>query len=411
MAKPTTLPLWATTGTKVTPSAGQQQAGWSPNDRPPAHWFNWWQNLVYTWFVWIDSKMEDGTNSSAIKFYGVDIVAADTNAYGMKSFGSGTGPGVWGTGGATGGRGGLFTGQDTGAGIYAQGDNVSGSAFGGDFLGGVPNGAGVQATGKGSGSGGNLYGGSNSSGNGGAGGNATGGTSTGSNGDGGTGFIATGGLEHGTGDPGTGGIFRGNGASGTPNVTGAGIYAEAADASGAAGGEFVGGSTGAGIIANGGGASGTPSGQETGVYGKGGDLAPGIQGVGGTGNASCFGGTFTGGDWSGGDGSNGVSGNGGDSTGSNGNGGAGVRGFGGTGNGSGHGGSGGVFSSDTYYGLEASGDATAPAYAAFRIWPQNADPTQANTGDLIITSSGHTDGEGYLKVYNGTAWEKVGVQT
>lgn len=55
MAKPTNLALWATTGTKVEPSAGVKQAGWAANQRPPAQWFNWWMNAVYLWMVWLDA--------------------------------------------------------------------------------------------------------------------------------------------------------------------------------------------------------------------------------------------------------------------------------------------------------------------------------------------------------------------
>lgn len=47
--KPTTLPLWATTGTIVVPSAGTQQAGHVANTSPLAEHENWYKNLVYLW--------------------------------------------------------------------------------------------------------------------------------------------------------------------------------------------------------------------------------------------------------------------------------------------------------------------------------------------------------------------------
>jgi len=47
MAKPSfDAPSWADSGTIVEPSSGKKEAGWSPEERPPAEFLNWWQNRV-----------------------------------------------------------------------------------------------------------------------------------------------------------------------------------------------------------------------------------------------------------------------------------------------------------------------------------------------------------------------------
>lgn len=56
MAKPTNLASWGTGAAPIVePSAGVKAAGWAPNQRPPAQWFNWWMNAVYLWMVWLDA--------------------------------------------------------------------------------------------------------------------------------------------------------------------------------------------------------------------------------------------------------------------------------------------------------------------------------------------------------------------
>jgi hypothetical protein len=204
MAKPTTLPLWATTGTKVTPTAGQQQAGWSPDDKPPAHWFNWWQNLVYTWILWLDGKMTDGSSGTRIGFYGVDSTATGTGA-GLVGHGAGaTGTptnytGVYGDGSTSGaGFGGEFVGSASGAGVSATGG--SGGGTGAVLTGGALSGEGAVVTGGGG------------TGNAGDGIQTTGGASSGANGDGGAGLVATGGAPNGSGTGGNGVTATGNAA-------------------------------------------------------------------------------------------------------------------------------------------------------------------------------------------------------
>lgn len=45
-------------------------------------------------------------------------------------------------------------------------------------------------------------------------------------------------------------------------------------------------------------------------------------------------------------------------------------------------------SSTTDHGLVAQGDTTSPAKSAFRIVPQDAQPTSGEVGDIYVTSAG-----------------------
>lgn len=58
---------WDGEATKVEPSAGQQAEGWEPEQFPPAEYMNWWQNLVYTWILWVTTFFTiDGSDNLTI---------------------------------------------------------------------------------------------------------------------------------------------------------------------------------------------------------------------------------------------------------------------------------------------------------------------------------------------------------
>lgn len=70
MAKPVTLPSWATdtnfssgaesgSSVKLEPSAGVKAQGWIPGNSLPARWLNWWANLVYSWIAYVDGLSTD----------------------------------------------------------------------------------------------------------------------------------------------------------------------------------------------------------------------------------------------------------------------------------------------------------------------------------------------------------------
>lgn len=70
MAKPVTLPIWATdtnlsSGTesgssvKSEPALGVKQQGFVPGRAAPARYYNWLLNLIYTWIVYLDGLASD----------------------------------------------------------------------------------------------------------------------------------------------------------------------------------------------------------------------------------------------------------------------------------------------------------------------------------------------------------------
>lgn len=80
MAKPTTLPEWATdtdypagaepeaeTPTKIEPSAPQKESGWRPGEPLPAQAQNWFWHLVWQWLSWLHEFFTiDGSDNLTI---------------------------------------------------------------------------------------------------------------------------------------------------------------------------------------------------------------------------------------------------------------------------------------------------------------------------------------------------------
>jgi len=55
MARPPTPPTnWASTGSKIAPSAGKVAAGWTVNERPPAEWINYLDNNRDAWLTFLN---------------------------------------------------------------------------------------------------------------------------------------------------------------------------------------------------------------------------------------------------------------------------------------------------------------------------------------------------------------------
>lgn len=84
MAKPATVPLWATDATLTSgllsgsavisePTLGYKQQGNVPGRIIPARFFNWWQNLVYQWILYLQSGLFEG---------GVYSVSGDVGTFG-----------------------------------------------------------------------------------------------------------------------------------------------------------------------------------------------------------------------------------------------------------------------------------------------------------------------------------------
>lgn len=77
--KPGSLPRWAdVSGDIVEPTSGEKDVGWEPDTKPPAQYFNWWQNLVYQWMQYLNDGALSGNHS----------VAGTLSATGAASLGS-----------------------------------------------------------------------------------------------------------------------------------------------------------------------------------------------------------------------------------------------------------------------------------------------------------------------------------
>lgn len=87
MAKPSSLPIWATTSAQTTePSSGKKAEGWLRGYRAVADWLNWWMNLVYNWVDWTDKTIGDLAPSwSCYAFGGTSFIPA-AHAFGADVF-------------------------------------------------------------------------------------------------------------------------------------------------------------------------------------------------------------------------------------------------------------------------------------------------------------------------------------
>jgi hypothetical protein len=257
----------------------------------------------------------------------------------------------------------------------------------------------------------------------------------------GAGIVGQAGFVVGTsGAGGTGGIFYGKVATGTNQDGGFGVrgVGAAGIGTGKSGAGVVGlGDTSVTLISADYGEKGVLGIGATGEYGgrfRGGVGADGIYCIGTSpsSGAGTEGGQFQGSNsvttGNAGYGLKGVGGNAGSGT--NGSGGVGVWGLGGILNGTGYNGpgvvglgTGSTFSSSAsndgagVVGIGSSSDGLGGRFtaggnrAAIQLVPLDADPSTAAAGDLITTSASHPDGLGYLKIYTGAAWVKVGTQT
>ncbi len=136
MAKPSSLPRWAdVSGDIVEPTELKKDEGWLDGEMPPHSYFNWFQELVYQWTVYLDTfEAESHTWAAANIFNGPVILNgsvlsngpdASTAAYRGLGF-DGVADGEYG------GDGGLFEGGDIQGNSAAGGIGVR--ASGGDAL-------------------------------------------------------------------------------------------------------------------------------------------------------------------------------------------------------------------------------------------------------------------------------------
>ena len=73
----------AKTGTALiqAPTSSKQTMGWLNSERPPAGYFNWLTNLVYSWLDWLDGWSDD--TDTAIGDIETDIIAIEAEIAGL----------------------------------------------------------------------------------------------------------------------------------------------------------------------------------------------------------------------------------------------------------------------------------------------------------------------------------------
>lgn len=265
VAKPASVPRWAEDigGTPsaniVEPASSQKDSGWPGGGyKPPAEFFNWFQQLTYRWILYLQDLENQAITWTALHVFQkkVTITAGvASNHAGAVIKGDGSGAGVTGTGGDTAGTSGVHGTGGVGGGIGVKGTAIgaypgvegtgggSGTAAPGvKGTGGVGGSAGVEGTGGGAGAG--VKGTGGASGAPGVEGTGTnnnaGGSFTGHGGA--SGVVATGGASDGTGGTFTGGASNANGLTGTGTGIGTGVVG-------------TGGASGIGVYASGNGGS------------------------------------------------------------------------------------------------------------------------------------------------------------
>jgi hypothetical protein len=382
--KPTTLPEWASDpgADIVEPALAQKQDGWDTSDRPPAQFFNWWQNNVFTWVQFVNAPVGqaglpafDATGGSS-SGTGIKATGGSPNGIGLHGVGTGSGEGVLSIGGATDGTAVKGTaGGASGRGVLGIGSGANGFGVHGVAPGITPGSPSVFTGGH-------------------------------------AGFFE--------------GLVRTHGRQAITPTTAEGLRV---DGIGSGQPAAILMADTYGVLISAGGFSPSVFGSQTGlnVTGGGTGLSAGIRGVS---NSTTAGSHGVIGEGAGAN--SGVSGTGGPSSGVGVEGtaggalGIGVKGTATSGDGvqgfaSGSGSSSGVYGRQsgsgfagffqnvgTGYGLVAEADTTAPVRAAFRIVPQDTAPTTALKGDLYVQTGGSDDGK--LKIFNGTAWVTVGGQ-
>lgn len=56
VSRPTDALEWGTTGAVIAPTGGKRLLGWIVGEKPPAQWFNWWQQLAGLWQAYLDDQ-------------------------------------------------------------------------------------------------------------------------------------------------------------------------------------------------------------------------------------------------------------------------------------------------------------------------------------------------------------------
>lgn len=135
MARPASLPVWATAGDIAEPGSGKKALGWVTGEQPPAQYFNWYQNLTYLWIEALAEENDDApylaasnTFTGALNTFTGDVAVSDDITANDDIFAGGdigAGGGVT-AAGAVSGASAAFGGTVTAASVAASG-NVGGA--------------------------------------------------------------------------------------------------------------------------------------------------------------------------------------------------------------------------------------------------------------------------------------------
>ena len=92
--KPTDLPVWGTDlSNETTPSAGQQDTGWTPGQLADSSFDNWYKRIVAEWIDWLNETFDDSKKRiiPAAGFFSNGDVDLDLNQTGLKFSGAALG--------------------------------------------------------------------------------------------------------------------------------------------------------------------------------------------------------------------------------------------------------------------------------------------------------------------------------
>lgn len=66
VTRPSAIPFWAVTGTRLNPGTPATNVGWQPDEVPPCEWMNYLQGLCGDWIAWLDQEQQ--MNASQLEF-------------------------------------------------------------------------------------------------------------------------------------------------------------------------------------------------------------------------------------------------------------------------------------------------------------------------------------------------------
>lgn len=83
MAKPTTLPRWATGGgaAVTTPAETKKDTGWTAGEKPPAQYLNWLGKWIYNWCAYLDGLTAEALTWTAAQTFAAAVSFTNTLSF------------------------------------------------------------------------------------------------------------------------------------------------------------------------------------------------------------------------------------------------------------------------------------------------------------------------------------------